>query len=623
MGLFRRKNGGDNASAQSLTSPDGELNEKAQEVMKDNLELMKDIVMRIRDEPEFAQNIYRDCPRLQHLLDQYPDLRPIFEDPKLVRINFEQVYRDAGGVLPEDEKKKKSWLVWLVNSPVFKVLKVFLFVKKLMACITGGGFAFVSGCLLGCCFEDALEELDGDVDGDADADVDFDPAKEALNKAADHMEDPEIQEQMQALLDDPDNLQEAIENDPDLKALRDSNPLCEELMSDPETMRVLTDPDNLRALGEAPNLIEADFADPGGFVPDIETGGMDGLDGADYDLFDSGADAEFELETDFEGDDDFGDLEDDGGEGDGDGEGEEEEEEEGWWDDAEFEEQEAEGGDNNAQANKGQARSQAQKKQAQQQAQQAAGNNRTAGIMASVGVAATELLAAQIVGNVFGDGIIPGMGGGGDGGLGGLDGLGDTDVLDDAGIADVADDAGEIVDDDIAAVAEDTVDEVDENKDTDGKNQGEWDAETDVDGKGKKTGGVAAGAAAGGVAGGAALAAGGTSRGVAEGDEEGEDTFEDEEKEKEKPKRGRFAMLGSLAAATLSAAKEHVATAVLGDDFGEALVEKMEDDEEEDEEEGSDKDDDDSDKKNDDKKNGSKRFNDSKQGSRSSFFGRK
>ena len=54
-------------------------------------------------------------------------------------------------------------------------------------------------------------------------------------------------------------------------------------MQDPETMRILVDPDNLRALGEAPQMIELDFADPNGFIPeddfiDIEMGGDD----ADY-----------------------------------------------------------------------------------------------------------------------------------------------------------------------------------------------------------------------------------------------------------------------------------------------------------------------------------------------------
>jgi hypothetical protein len=89
MGLFRRRKNGDSRDGTSDTHdvtdpPNEELTEQAQEVMKDNLELMKDVVMRIREDPEFASNIYAECPRLQHLLDQYPDLRPIFEDPKLV-----------------------------------------------------------------------------------------------------------------------------------------------------------------------------------------------------------------------------------------------------------------------------------------------------------------------------------------------------------------------------------------------------------------------------------------------------------------------------------------------------------------------------------------------------------
>ena len=62
-------------------------------------------------------------------------------------------------------------------------------------------------------------------------------------------------------------------------------------MQDPETMRILVDPDNLRALAEAPQMIELDFADPNGFIPeddfiDIEMGDdADGgatTDGADY-----------------------------------------------------------------------------------------------------------------------------------------------------------------------------------------------------------------------------------------------------------------------------------------------------------------------------------------------------
>jgi hypothetical protein len=158
MGKLRKRKGDrDGSAAENATAVDSELQEKAQEVMKDNLELMRDVVMRVREDPDFAENVYKECPRLQHLLDQYPDLRPVFEDPKLVRINFETVYREAGGVLPEDEKEKKGCWNWFINSPIMKVLKLLLIVKKIIGCIAGGGFAMVSGVLMCCCFEDALD----------------------------------------------------------------------------------------------------------------------------------------------------------------------------------------------------------------------------------------------------------------------------------------------------------------------------------------------------------------------------------------------------------------------------------------------------------------------------------
>mmetsp|Transcript_51853 Transcript_51853/g.59954 ORF Transcript_51853/g.59954 Transcript_51853/m.59954 type:complete len:90 (-) Transcript_51853:32-301(-) len=43
-------------------------------------------------EKGYAKNMYVNCPRLQHLLDQNPDIRPVFEDARLVCINFETVY---------------------------------------------------------------------------------------------------------------------------------------------------------------------------------------------------------------------------------------------------------------------------------------------------------------------------------------------------------------------------------------------------------------------------------------------------------------------------------------------------------------------------------------------------
>lgn len=255
-----------------------DLNEKAQDLMADNLEMMRDIVFRIREDEQFAKSIYADCPRLQHLLKQNPDLRPIFEDPNLIRINFEKVYRDQGGVLPEDEDDeppgvlKRAYdavlekIAFITSHPLFKVFKVFMLIKKIVGLFSPTkGFGMVKGFFVGLFTDpDALiPDVDGDVGNPANLEL-----KMQLFSAAEHMEDPEVQERMEEMLDNPESMDEAIENDPQLKALRDENELCRALMSDPDTMRILVDPDNLRALAEAPDLIEQDFADPGGFVPE-------------------------------------------------------------------------------------------------------------------------------------------------------------------------------------------------------------------------------------------------------------------------------------------------------------------------------------------------------------------
>ena len=93
-------------------------------------------------------------------------------------------------------------------------------VKKIIGCIAGGGIALVTGlwacmtdCCSDCCCEDALEEI-GEVDEDEenefglDQDGPIDPNQQALNTAADYMEDPDVQEQMQRLLEDPENLED-------------------------------------------------------------------------------------------------------------------------------------------------------------------------------------------------------------------------------------------------------------------------------------------------------------------------------------------------------------------------------------------------------------------------------
>jgi hypothetical protein len=267
-----------------MIDEDEDLNAKAQDVMADNLDVMRDIVFRIREDPDFAKSIYGNCPRLQELLKKHPDLRPIFEDPKLVRINFEKVYRDQGGVLPEDEDEDEPGIVKrayqgcmakiaiITSHPVFKIFKIFMILKKVIGFLSPTkGFGVIKGFFVGL-FEDPDADPT-DLDGDAEAEEGGNPqnleTRMQLNAAAEHMEDPEVQERMEEMLENPDSMDEAIENDPQLKALRDENPLCAELMSNPETMRILVDPENLRALGEAPDLIEQDFMDPGSFVPEV------------------------------------------------------------------------------------------------------------------------------------------------------------------------------------------------------------------------------------------------------------------------------------------------------------------------------------------------------------------
>lgn len=96
------------------------------------------------------------------------------------------------------------------------------------------------------------------------------------------LSEPDVHEKMQNILtQNPDQLAEAIENDPELRALRDSSPMCAELMSDPETMRILVDPDNLRALGDCPDLVQQDFANPNWTPPDVDPVPFD--DGVDVD----------------------------------------------------------------------------------------------------------------------------------------------------------------------------------------------------------------------------------------------------------------------------------------------------------------------------------------------------
>ena len=285
---------------QTHNEDEDDPNQMLEEVMADNLDLMLEIVLRLREDEDYAKNLYADCPRLQHLLDQNPDLRPIFEDPHLVRLNFEQVYRKAGGVLPEDEPSKfKKIIMCIVAHPLFKVFRFLLKVKKCYNFFLGGGFLMIQSFFLGMfginpSVDASAQGMDQDgVDTNA-AQLEAADNKAALAKSALHMEKPEVQEHMKKLLAmDPDDLDEAIENDPELRSLRESNPLCAELMNDPDTMRVLVDSDNLRALSDCPDLIQEDFNDPNWTPPDVESVPFDDDGGAGAATDNAGAATDF------------------------------------------------------------------------------------------------------------------------------------------------------------------------------------------------------------------------------------------------------------------------------------------------------------------------------------------
>lgn len=187
----------DYTNATDLTQNDDDQaqQELLQEAMGDNLEMMLAVIMKIREDKDYAKSIYADCPRLQHFLDLHPDLRPVFEDQKLVLINFEQVYRKAGGVLPEDKPNRiRNCIVCIVKHPLFKLLRFLLLIKKIYTCVTGTGVALLKQCICSCFAEKATQaagENLANVDDGGVANAVGDPTNaansEALNRAADYM----------------------------------------------------------------------------------------------------------------------------------------------------------------------------------------------------------------------------------------------------------------------------------------------------------------------------------------------------------------------------------------------------------------------------------------------------
>jgi len=536
------------ADDDNATPVEPDPNELLHEVMSDNLDLMLEIVMQIREDEDFAKNLYADCPRLQHLLDQNPDLRPVFEDPHMIRINFEQVYKKAGGVLPEDKPSRfKRAITCIVQHPLFKVFRFLLLIKKLYNCIMSGGFNLIRNCCRGLFCPNAVDVAEAMMDTDGDALAEAAANKEILEGAAQHMEDPEVREQMRILLEnDPDDLEEAIENDPELRALREANPLCAELMNDPETMRILVDPDNLRALAECPDMIEADFADPDWMPPDVE--------GVQFDdeLVDAdGADGAEDVEGEEEDDDDEGFMD------------------------------EYERGD--ATDNKSANKKQSKKKQQQKKKD---GQQQGGGFFSTLGTGLVDYLAAETVGMTTGDLM------GDDGDFEDLveeeavDEVAETaeDTADNAdNLANTAAAAAEFVsDDNVAENLENTMDNVEEV----GEKQAGDNNYQSSDGTSSAVR-TAENAALGGVA--ALTVAGMAVEKEKEKNQDKGKQEEDEDKDDEdEPKKGRLrrfrGAVGGAIGALGTAAKEMAATAVLGEDLAEDLVEKIEEsDEEEDE----------------------------------------
>jgi hypothetical protein len=110
------------------------------------------------------------------------------------KVNFEEVYKKAGGVLPED---KPSWfaatLSYIVKHPLFKVFRFLLLIKKCYSCVMGGGVAFFRTLFCSFCAEGAAGGaadglLTGDQGMDSNGNPEYQANKVALNNAADYME---------------------------------------------------------------------------------------------------------------------------------------------------------------------------------------------------------------------------------------------------------------------------------------------------------------------------------------------------------------------------------------------------------------------------------------------------
>jgi hypothetical protein len=409
----------------------------------------------------------------------------------------------------------------------------------------------------------------------------------------------EVKEQMRRLLlSDPDALDEAIEQDPDLRNLRMSDPLCAELMGDPSTMKIVVDPDNLRALGDCPDLIEADFNDPDWRPPDVEGGHFDDADNINNLFSDNGVENSSNDFVDRDGGTgvasctgDGVDIDGDGiveadVDGDGnaetdmDGDGNIETEDEGLElvneDDGggTFEDflDEYERGDSDAAAatSKGQARSQQNQEGDDDEAEgeQKPEPQRGGGFLSSVGTGLVNFVAMQTVGV----GVSELMSGGDDFGLGALSEQAEQISAAAEERIGVASSLGEVEDlamnEDVTKNLEDTVNEVEAVA-----QEAEEEVEEEVEEFAFSNGGV--NMADGAAFGGAMLLDGGGGGAATGAQARSADATEGEPKEEEQPKRRGLGALRGAAGMVGTAVKEMVATSVLGDDFGGALAETL------------------------------------------------
>mmetsp|Transcript_16976 Transcript_16976/g.36955 ORF Transcript_16976/g.36955 Transcript_16976/m.36955 type:complete len:638 (-) Transcript_16976:939-2852(-) len=590
---------------------------KAEQVLQDNPDAMHDLMQKIRSDPNYITQLYKDCPGMRRVLDEHPDLKKIFENPDIMKQSFEAVYVKNGGepepqpdeddsdyesdtdeddyessyggsnrgkssyndgkslatedfddddTLARQKKalKKKRAAEKAAKDPTkaAQVLSKLAGARGIVIIAMSFMSPFKIVRKLGEVF------FEGDIEpptGDAAI------AADACNAAAEHFDDPAVAEEMDRLLEEnPDNLDEIVENDEALRNLRDSDPIAAELMRDPETFKVITDGDNLRAMGELTQAMEGDFAsgleggaDAAGSGADAAVTALDAADAAGN-VADA-ADAADAFDAPDAPDADEPDLDDERNEG-------EEEEGDNYVQDGVEDKME------DKKASRKSARGKGQKNRSGDAAKGAGG------LMGAIGAAA----AGGILGDAMGD-MIPDFGGAED--LAGageeMGGLEDAAALEDVGgdaeLLDAAD-AAEAADDGLT---------------------------TEQLGMMAAAGG---GAAAVGAVGGAYVLSrngkGGEegTRGQpgGEGDgEEGEDGDADRE-EGDDNKKGMFGKLkshvGNAAAFVKDTAKETLITNVLGDDVGEAMLDAQEDLQEEMEKDDEGKDDDATNSQDDDRK---------------------